>query len=192
MYQHILRLCLSIILLFTSQLTQALVISSTDWHLTTDGFGGLKQSQLSEDIYFAVSSSNVFNDTATYEMLDGYHWATSDEYMALIGESMSAQLAYYGHGGWSGYNWEGLTRYQFFFADTVETHRIQHAGNFEYSRWVREITYHTTYGNNYFGGFVLVKDAQSVTEPSTLLLMVLGLAGLGFVKKRKNKNRLSA
>jgi hypothetical protein len=175
-----------VLLMLVMGVAQATPISVSDWHLTTDGFGGLKQSQLSEDVYFAVSRSNVFDDTNTYEMLDGYHWASSEEYISLIGETISTNYAYYGQGGWSQYEWEGLTRYQFFFSDTETTDRIQHVGNFEYATWVRDITsYHSGYGNNFFAGFVLVKDASQVPGPASIALMGLGLVGLGFARRKK-------
>ena len=176
---------LALVVVLLSPMAANADIIVADWHLTTDGFGGLKQSQLSEDVFFAVSISNVFDDTETYEMLSGYHWATSDEYISLIGETSSASYAYYNQGGWFGYNWEAVDRYQFIFSDTQSTDRIQHAGNLEYARWVREILYHQGYGNNYFAGFVLVKDASSVPEPGTLALFGIGLLGMGLARRRR-------
>lgn len=169
------------------------LIDIDDWHLTTDSLGGLRQAELSEDVFFAVSKSNVYDPNSTYEMLTGYHWASSEEYMSLIGESGGSTHAYYNKGGWSGYSWEGAARYQFMFTDTAVTNRIQHAGNYETARHVRDITsYHTSYGNNYFAGLVLVKDpvlqsalGTAIPEPTSLAIFALGLMGLASRRFKK-------
>lgn len=51
---------------------QAIFIPIADWHLTSDDYGGLKQSWMADNVYFAVSKSTVWDPNDDYEMLDGY------------------------------------------------------------------------------------------------------------------------
>ena len=171
----------------------AVPIAASDWHLTTDGFGGLKQSWNSTDVFFAVSKIANYNPNDTYETIAGYHFATTAEYIALTdiyNTGGTNKSVCYGQGGWAGYNWEGRDRYGFLFADSYSTGNLLHAGGREVSGWldgtysnVSYVTSATT--NNLWAGFIMVKDA-AVPEPSIALLMASGLIAFGVVRiKRK-------
>ena len=119
-------------------------------------------------------------------MPTGFRWASSVEYDEIVSDlPWVYQHTYYSQGGWSGYWWEGVVRYTFKFSDTVSTGFAKHAGNFDNHH---NLTYYHSYGNNYHAGFVLIREAAAVAEPGTLTLMGLGLAGLGF-SRRKRQSR---
>jgi len=179
MKSKLLQLLLALALVIgLTPISNAAFISVDDWHLTTDSFGGLKQSATSSDIYFAVSKNTSWNSLDEYEMLDGYRWATSTEFFALI-PTHTSTYSYYDQGGWNGYTWEGQSRYYFQFADLFATH----AGIWE--GYQHDYSGGATSYNNYFAGFVLIKDNE-VPSPSVITLMALGLAGMTlFRRKRK-------
>ena len=189
--------------LAVSGLANAGLITVENWHDTSDGFQGLKQSNFSDDIFYAVSLTGVFNNLETYEMIEGYRWATEQDYLnawanrdLVNGDFLtdSTPHPYYNQGGWSRYVWNGITRYEFIFSDTLDTGRSTHAGTIEgyTSTWafdyVQSYTINDPLVRNW-GGFVLVNDdsqgTASVPEPSTLTVFALGLMGLASRKFKK-------
>jgi hypothetical protein len=154
------------LLLSICNIANAGLIKVEDWHLTTDNFGGLKTSWNSPDIAFAVSKSTHFDETATYEAIDGWHFATYQEYADLTdieNTGGTTSSVYYSLGGWSGYEFEGNTRYLFKFEDsTFDNKYMFHAGGHEVNDWNAGSLYsqsHYTQNNldNYFSGFIMVK-----------------------------------
>jgi hypothetical protein len=148
-------------LALTCASAQAEFISSDDWWLTTDNFGGLKQSITAPNYFFAVSKENVWDTSATYGNIDGYRIATTAEGQSVFNQNnYSGNHTYYNQGGWSGYNWEGKPRYYFRFADSVQNNAYKHSGNYdEYHVQFSDIT-------SNFAGFVMVRDETATSLPN--------------------------
>ena len=180
---------LIILILFTSSLTNvahAGLIKVEDWHLTTDSNAGLRQSTHAgqEDLYFAVSQSNIWDFSSTYEAIKGYKFASTLDVQSLVSATCGSDSSYkyYGQGGWNGYNWEGKFRNAFAASDTQQTGLYGHAGNFQ-------CTYNSasfSQGQSGFAGFLMLVDhdyvepdnGTSIPEPSTLAIFALGMMGL--------------
>ena len=161
---------------------QAALIPFAAWHLSTDLFGGLKQSDIADDVYFAVGvSTTALNPNDTYEIPVGFHWATASEYAAIMdplrGNSDFGLNTYYNRGGWSGYHWNGQTRHTFAFADTHINGLAKHAGN-------SDGAYFNPYQANSHAGLVLVKD---VPGPASIVVFGLACLGLG-VRRQSNRD----
>lgn len=168
--------------LFLSSLSaQAEHVALEDWWLTTDAFGGLKQSESAPEYYFAVSKTNAIDIYSgdTYETPEGYRIATSAEGVAAFTSNQNAgayNLTYHNQGGWNGYSWEGSTRTKFLFSDSLSTNLYKHTGNRD--DYKPQVTSHFT---TQIAGFVLVKDV-----PVPLMFSALGLGLIGFSKRKKN------
>lgn len=174
------------IMLFATSSASASLIALDDWWLQTDGHGGLRQSTYESTMYFAVSKFTTWDKTATYEIMDGFHWATSTEANALLSTSnIGPNKTYASQGGWAGYDWQGQTRYFFRFSDSAINNAYKHAGNYDS---YQAQYYNATHG---FAGLVLIKDPvsntqlSSVPEPSTLAILGLGLIGLAARRFKK-------
>jgi hypothetical protein len=175
----------SMLLLATN--SYAGLITVDEWHGTNDNFSGLKQSQFSDDVYFAVSKTGVFDYSADYEMLEGFRQATWDEYWSLADDYIalnglwSATYNYYSKGGWAGYNFEGINRYYLSFADEKASNSkyVIHTGNYDNYRGTQY-----TLTQNQWAGFVLIKSTD-VPEPSTLAIFALGIMGLAARRFKK-------
>jgi len=173
-----------------TNIANAGLITVDEWHDTSDGYNGLKQSTFSDDIFYAVSRTGVFNNTENYEMISGFRMATRSEYLAeYAANGPGAGHVYHGTGGWSGYVWNGITRHQFLFSDSVETGLTTHAGTSDGIVALWGSAYNTQYTPldplvSNWAGFVLVKT-QEVPEPSTLAIFALGVIGLASRRRKK-------
>jgi hypothetical protein len=167
-----------------SSFANATLISLDDWHLTTDGFAGLKQSSYNENVYFAVSKSNTISLTDTYEMIEGFHWASTSEAASLFGDfySSTPSRMYYNQAGWNGYVFEGVFRFQFIFSDSAVTGHYKHAAYSDGSASVDGSSYLATDFRR--AGLVLIKNTD-VPEPSTLAIFALGVIGLASRRFKK-------
>jgi len=160
------------------------LIALDDWWLQSDEHGGLRQSTYNENVYFAVAKSN-FSLTDTFEMIDGFHWASTSEAEAIFGNNANTSgiFTYYNQGGWSGYSFEGKTRVMFMLSDSIVTNKYKHAGNYDEYKLN---TYADINSYAYKAGFVLIKDkVESIPEPSTLAIFALGVLGLAFRRNKK-------
>lgn len=158
---------------------EAATIAANDWWLQSDSLGGLRQSTVNDQMFYAVSQSNVWNPGDTYEAPTGYRLATTAEGLAAVGAPGLAEYTYYNQGGWSGYVWEGLARYYFRFSDSNVTFRAKHAGNHD------NASLFNTGAVTNFAGMVLIVDTSTVPVPAALPLLLLGLGGLGFAARRR-------
>ena len=213
MKSKFLKSLITLFVLTLSAVANSSVITVSNWHDTSDAFQGLKKSNFSDDIFYAVSLNGIFNNTSTYEIMAGYRWATETDYLAawanrdlINGDFLndSSYWVYYNQGGWSSYRWNNVDRYEFLFADSLTTGRSTHAGTVEgmVSSWAtRYLPIYTPTDPvvNNWAGLVLIKDdsqagsqasdpsANEVPEPSILATFVLALIG---VSLRKVKTKL--
>lgn len=179
------KISLGLGLLLSSLAAQAEYVSLEDWWLTTDHYGGLRQSESAPDYYFAVAKSNSIDLSGdhTYEVPSGYRIATTEEgYSAFpIKSGSSYSHAYYNKGGWNGYSWEGTSRYYFLFSDSSTTGAYKHAGSADDYK-VSYLNINAVSTSN-LAGFVLVKDV-----PVPILLGAFGFALLGLSKRKTLKS----
>jgi hypothetical protein len=171
-------------------LANSALITSDEWHNTNDEFGGLKASRWIDNLYLAVADNNVYSPQNEYEMLDGYRWANSSDFLGKEPTGAEYRAAggayhYYGQGGWEGYSFEGKTRYYFLFSDSFGSGITIHSGMAD-----NQVRYNTTLNDplQSFAGFVLVKEASTATavsEPTGVVLVVIGLMGLAFSRRKK-------
>lgn len=187
MISTLFRIVFISLVLSASGAANAALIKVEDWHLTTDNNGGLRQLTEYPDIYLAVAKSTIFSFNDIYEMMDGFRQITTAEAITLFPGnqfSINRQFSYYNHGGWRGYQWEGVNRYVFAYADSALTGHYKHAGNYE--------THNNTAGfqnlaTNYFAGFVLIRT-ESIPAPSSLAIFALGVMGLAARRFKKRHN----
>ena len=94
-----------------------------DWMDRTDNCGGFRQSLWDPRVYYAVAKKNVWDKAFTYTCPSGFHWMTYSEAAGIFTSTSTTitQRTYYGHCGWSGYDWHGLNRRWFRFADSTST-----------------------------------------------------------------------
>jgi hypothetical protein len=171
---------LPLLFLFAGFQVNASVIAVDDWWLQTDTNGGLRESTTNSDYFFAVSQSNIWDKSATYESIAGYHIATTAEGIGVFNRGVNNHIyTYHGHGGWSGYVYAGLTRQYFRFSDSDTTNASKYVGNCDGC----SVQYNDTVER--FAGFVMVKD-YDVPEPSIIALFGLGLVGIGFARRRQS------
>jgi hypothetical protein len=162
------------------------LITVDQWHLTTDEFGGLRQSSASDDVYYAVSKITKLNWNNTYQAIEGYHFASHQEWQNLVGTEENPNLAYYNQGGWSGYRWEGEQRMYFLFSDTLQTDFVKLSNTSDTTS--HKISLHKKSAN--IAGFMMIKDDDyiQVPEPSSLTLLLISLfGGLIFQSKYREK-----
>lgn len=175
-----------LVLSFISTESRASFIPVDDWHYTGDAFGGLRQHDNVENIYYAVTKRSRWESYATYEAIDGFHFATYAEYMDLLssnGPTNWSDLTHYnGRGGWNHYTGpDGKLRVLFRFADTTINKKVVHAGQ---KTSIFSYTYQPADTYQYQAGFIMIKDPviAAVSEPSTFAIFALGI--LGFVFRR--------
>ncbi len=188
-FKYLKTISVSILLLcsFWVNVASATLITTDDWHLTTDTLDGLRQSVYDEDVYFAVTKSYTYNFTDTFQMLAGFHWASTAEANAIFGTNgnSSGIHTYYNQGGWAGYidNGNGSS-YQFILNDSYLTREYKHAGNYDEYQLNHGLSSLPTSFNR-VAGLVLIKDDVTVPEPSTLAIFALGMIGLASRRFKK-------
>ncbi len=171
-----------------SQDSRAEFIPVENWHVTTDGFAGLKQHDFIDSVYYAVSVGGRWSSTAEYEAIDGYHFATRDEYMNLYNLADKTGLPdtrhYRGQGGWNDYIWEGVQRVLFRFADTTVEKSVIHASHGVISNPYYNYSSADAYGSN--AGFIMIKEPVSydVSLPGGLPVLSMLLMGGLFVRRK--------
>ena len=124
----------AVLFAFITVSVSAATVALNDWWLQTDSLGGLRQSTWDEDVYFAVSQSNVWSIGDVYEAPEGFHWATTAEGQAIFTsdhDTGPGNFVYFNQGGWTLYEWEGLTRHSFRFSDSDVTNAYKHAGQYD-------------------------------------------------------------
>jgi len=183
---------------------QAGVIELEDWFdQAGSNSGGITQSQFSDELYFAVAQNVHFSTTDTYEVTEGWHIASYNEYINL----MSAYTGSYtgnvmlDQDGWQGYTTASGSPNTHMFAladmfDTQLSNKAVHSGfqADEQSKHYMEI-WGGRLGSGYqdrFAGLVVIQDtgaqwgkAQAVPAPSTLAIFALGMMGLASRRFKK-------
>ncbi|XQW84281.1 PEP-CTERM sorting domain-containing protein [Thalassotalea piscium] len=182
---NVIAACVFFLALNTVNSANATLIPVEDWHLTTDDLGGLRQSSASENVFYAVSKIWTLDRTDTFEPIAGYYFATHQEWRDLVGFAYNANRGYRNQGGWNEYEWEGVERRFFLFADSLATGWYKHAGN-------NDTTSNQTnfyQGRTGMAGFVMIKGVKpnvTVPESSTLVLFLAGVMGLLSCRLRKS------
>lgn len=171
-----------------------------DWSGINDYYGGFKESNFVDHVYYVASKTGIYNKSSTYIMPEGYRWMSTQEYADLFSGVSTNNLAYWNAGGWDGYVFEGVSRVNFIFSDTSETAMVMHAGFLEgtlgaYGNAYTDSSTALTVSN--FAGFVLFNEgaalqsaASSNASDVSVPLTSIGLlvSGLGLVLLRKGKN----
>ena len=196
----VLNKALALIAIVASFSSSAELVTVDQWHETGDNFGGFKQSNFSQDVFFAVGDHDYFSRNNSYEIMKGYRIATFEEYVNILDEAepgFSTQATYYNQGGWSGYSFNGQHRHVFTFLDSQIGDEVIHVGNAD-----NNLNYTITGDsqlNNYWAGFVLIKDSSSgggvydfstsnfvsSDVPVPIMFSALGLGLIGFSKRKK-------
>jgi hypothetical protein len=161
----------------------AAVIALEDWWLQTDAGGGLRQSTHDEEFFFAVAQLNTRSSGDTYETPDGYRWATTAEAIsAFTGVGTAYNYVYYNQNGWSGYSYEGQTRYYFIYSDSDTTFRYNHSGTYDHSA---PFSAGGPIVNNFAGLVLIREEVSAVPLPAALPLLGAGLGLLGVAGRRR-------
>jgi hypothetical protein len=177
---------------FASISAHAEFVSVDDWHYTSDDLNGLKQSVSVPDVYYALTKFVTFDATATFEQLDGFHFATRAEHASLLGSllgttgNMDYVRPYRSIGGWSNYpSTPGAlsTQYKIIYSDSSTFGGWVHAGSYETNVQSSVVAN----GDINVAGFVLIKDpvAAPVSSPASIGVFSLVLLGLGLRRKQK-------
>jgi hypothetical protein len=166
-------------------------ILEADWHLTTDTLGGLRQSTYDENVYFAVTQHDNYLFTDTFEIFDGFHWASTAEATAIFGTNgnSSGTYVYFQQGGWAGHVeniGSAIKSYQFILSDSVATNKYKNAQNYDEHRLNDNFVVNLISEKIInVGGLVLIKDRVDVPEPTTLAIFALGMIGLASRRFKK-------
>ena len=129
------------------------------WMMTSDEYRGMKPFPYHPNIYLFVSKENDWSkvEDKKFDLPIGFHWARSIEFIRMMGDNKdnTKGYAYYGTGGWKGYEWENKKRKMFCFADSKETNLYKDAGcataNYLNSNLNRNLP---------FAGIVCIKDSN--------------------------------
>ncbi|GAA5142471.1 hypothetical protein [Thalassotalea piscium] len=172
---------ITFIVVSNTNIANANFITVDNWHLTTDNLGGFRQSSASDQVYYAVSKIWKLDRANTFETIEGYHFASYQEWRDLVGVGYNPNKGYRNQGGWNEYEWEGIERSFFLFSDSIETGWYKHAGN---SDTTANITGFYQ-GREGIAGFVMIKNALisptaiiPVTESSTIVIFAFGILAL--------------
>jgi hypothetical protein len=189
----------------TSIAAQAGVIAIEDWFdAGGSNSGGLTQSQFSDSLFFAVAQDVDYSPGDTYEVTEGWHIASYDEYSFLHNIYNDSFQGYNmaNQDGWTGYkNTSGHTNYYFALSDmwsNAHTNKAVHAGtpanHNNLNDYRRDGDFLHGYRKTYLAGIVVIKDndgaqawgtTSQVPEPSTLAIFALGLMGLASRRFKK-------
>jgi hypothetical protein len=190
MKQKLLQTTLAVFILVScsfASFTQAGIIALDDWWLQTDGAGGFRQNVDMPTEFLAVAKFGPWDlSVDSFEIMEGYHWATWDEHKALFNAASthSTDQYYSNNEGWVDYMYDGVYRDTFLFADVLTN-----------PHYINAISPMTWIGNSCVGcnlhkrsqiaGLVIIKDAKDVPEPSTLAIFALGIIGLASRRFKK-------
>ncbi|XP_062498835.1 neural cell adhesion molecule L1.1-like [Corticium candelabrum] len=109
---------------------QVRVTVDMSWMLTSDYCQGFRQSAYNRSVYYAVSSSTIWNRSKYYHCPVGYYWPCTEEgHKIFNNKNWSGPKSYYSQCGWSGYNYRGGYRQFFRFRDSSSTYAYKDAGN---------------------------------------------------------------
>jgi len=135
-----LNMALVVFTLTASSFANAGLITTDIWHFTGDEYSGFKQSTIDPDIYYALTTTDIFSSTDTYEALVGFHWASRDEYLSYDNTQTGSNSGglnnfYMLNGGTGGYPTTNpnntLTQHRFMFSDSATVGGYLHASNYE-------------------------------------------------------------
>jgi len=175
------------------------VIALDDWFdYAGTNTGGLTQSQVSDNLYYAVALDLDFSTTDTYEVAAGWHIASANEWYSLYASYVGSFTGYhhYDNNGWDRYTSKSGASNHYYFAlaemfNPSFQNQAVHAGNYVG-------TTSTGYGDNLyynkasFAGLMVIKDGAAewetrseVPEPTTLAIFALGMIGLASRRFKK-------
>jgi len=121
-----------------------------------------------QEIYYAVSASNVWDPTYVYDCPAGYHWASTDEALQWVipptpsstdtTTNADGSTSYYDQCGWNGYTHNEKKRVKFRFSDSHRIGSYKSAGTREDADIVVG-----DFTANEFAGTICVKDVDDGT-----------------------------
>merc|ERR1711871_315854 len=135
----------------------------TTWMNFDDACGGFRHSSLNASVAYAVSESNVWNPDYVYDCPSGYHWADTEEGLAMVETGnqgshpggtthLRGKTSYYNQCGWNGYYFGGKKRRLFRFSDSHITGAYKSAGTQEDAELIV-----TNFETSEFAGIVCVR-----------------------------------